>query len=264
MQLALYIIAGVIAAGSLGMLVYVYAKTLPKASALDLQAMPAHRQQQRKTSLVEDRLRRKTEGFQNSLRAFIKPIAMVFRKLFTSIYDRLVALEHSYREAAKGSAEVVESANSISNVATSVQAGQALLDEGKYVEAEKNFIAAIGVDPRSVDAYRGLARVYEAQNDLPHAVATWQFLMQLDPKDESIYVSLGTLLMQEKKYEDALEPFEQALELNPNNPKYLDSFIAVAILNGLKYKAQSTLDKLKAVNPENQKLENYQREIDQL
>ena len=184
--------------------------------------------------------------------------------LFKGVYDRLVALEQSYRQAAKTGVEPTESVAAATNVATNIQTGQALYDEGKYAEAENKFIAAIGVDPRNVEAYRGLAKVYEAMNDVSHAVATWQFLMQLDPKDESIYTSLGQLLMQEQKYEEALEPLEQALELNPNNPKNLDALIEVAIKNALKYKAQSTLDKLKAVNPENQKLEKYQQEVDQL
>jgi tetratricopeptide (TPR) repeat protein len=73
---------------------------------------------------------------------------------------------------------------------------------------------------------------------------------------------LSQLLSKEHKYEDALEAVEQALELGPNNPKNLDAAIELTILNKLKYKAQGTLDALKKVNPDNQKLLKYQEQID--
>ena len=258
-----YAIPGVIAAAALTVVVVVYVRAFPKASALDLEAMTLHRQQKRKTNLVENRLRRKLNTLRLSVQAFLKPIGKVLTKLLRGLFHNLVTLEKKYRQAAKGAVSTTTEPTATS-VVTAVQEGTALLDDGKLAEAEKKFIAAVGLDSRSLDAYRGLAKVYEAMGDKVHAIATLQFMVQLDPKDQAIYRELGKLQVELEKYEDALESFEQALELGPNNPKNLDAFIEVAILNKLKYKAQSTLDKLKDVNPENQKLEKYQAEIDQL
>ncbi len=260
-----YLIPSILAIAALAVLVVIYVRKFPKASALDLEAMPAHRQHQRKTSLVEERLRRKAASWRLSLRVFFKPIGAVITKLLRSMFRGLVEKEQRYRAEAKGViSPTAESVTIATNVTTAVQEGAALLLEDKLAEAEKKFIAAIGADSRCLDAYRGLARVYEAQKNTSDAIATLQFMVQLDPKDEAIYRELGELQIKAEKYEDALESFEQALELGPNNPKNLDVFIEVAILNKLKYKAQSTLDKLTTVNPENKKLAKYQEQIDAL
>ena len=258
-----YLIPSVIAVAALAVIVTVYLRAFPKASALDLEAMTLHRQQKRKANLVENRLRRKLSTLLLSFQAFYKPIGQVLTKLLRGVFHNLVALEKRYRLAAKGSVSTTTEPAATS-VVTAVQEGTALFEDGKLAEAEKKFIAAVGLDSRSLDAYRGLAQVYEAMGDKVHAIATLQFMVQLDPKDEAIYRELGELQVDTEKYEDALESFEQALELGPNSPKNLDALIEVAILNKLKYKAQSTLDKLKEVNPENQKLQKYQEEIDQL
>lgn len=259
-----YIIPGLIGTAALICIIVIYLRKLPQISSLDLEAMPQHRQAQRKTSLVSDRLTRKLSSGRQNLRAFFGPIGKVLGKLFSSIYQYLQELEQRYREAAKPMTDPETTAVAQASVVTLLQEAQALYAEDKYTEAEKKYIAAITLDMRSVDAYRGLAQVYEGLNDSSHAIATLNFLTQLESKDETIYRKLGELYQREEKYEEAMDALEQALALGPNNPKNLDAFIDIAILNKLKYKAQSTLDKLKSVNPDNQKLEKYQEQIDQL
>jgi len=259
-----YLIPGLISVAALVYISVVYLRKLPQISSLDLEAMPEHRQAERKSRLVSSRLTRKLATGHQNLRAFFGPIAKVVKAIFGGIYQYLQALEERYRAAAKPMTDPETAAAAQASVATLLQEAQVLYDDTKYSEAEKKYIAAITLDMRSVDAYQGLAKVYEALNDLSHAIATLQFLEQLDPKDETIYRKLGELYQREQKYEEAMEALEQALLLGPNNPKNLDAFIDIAILNKLKYKAQSTLDKLKSVNPDNQKLEKYQEQIDQL
>lgn len=258
-----YLIPSVIGGAALVMIGVIYGRKLSKLAALDLEAMPQHRQQLRKSSLVQQRLGRKWSVGRQRLQAWFAPMIKVLRKIFHRGIARLKKLEQRYQMAAKARPSATTPAPQAS-VAKLLQEAGALVVEQKYNEAEKKYIAAIAVDTRSVDAYRGLASVYEALNDLPHAIATLQFLEQLDPKDESTYRQLGDVYTQAGKYEEAMDSYEQALALAPNNPKNLDPFIEIAILNKLKYKAQSSLDKLTEVNPENQKLQKYQEQIDQL
>lgn len=264
MKFLFYLIPSVIGGGALITTLVIYVRKFPKLAALDLEAMPEHRQLQRKSSLVHERLRRKLDIVYQSLRAFFTPIGRVLRALFGGLIVYLQALEKRYQLAAKAVSHNGEHVAPQASVTKLLQEASALVDEQKYSEAEKKYIAAIAIDTRSIEAYRGLAAVYEAMNDVPHAIATLQFLEQLDPKDESTYRQLGDVYKQAEKYEEAMDAYEQALALAPNNPKNLDPFIEIAILNKLKYKAQSTLDKLKEVNPENQKLQKYQEQIDQL
>jgi tetratricopeptide (TPR) repeat protein len=185
--------------------------------------------------------------------------------MFAGAMTYLQNLEQRYKAAAQVSAgREPDTGVATASVTTLVQAGDALLGEEKYSEAEKKYIAAVAIDPRSLSAYKGLVGIYTTLNDTEHAIATLQFMEQLDPKDETTYRRLAELYCETDKAEEAMDAMEQALALAPNNPKNLDAFIEIAILNKLKYRAQSTLDKLKEVNPDNKKQEKYQEEINAL
>lgn len=259
-----YIIPSIIGLAALIAIAVVYARKFSKLASLDLEAMPEHRQQLKKSSLVQQRLGRKLAVGKKGLQTVVAPVATIGRKLFRGSVERLQKMEQRYQLAAKAIPSDSDKPVPQASVTKLLQEANSLLQEEKYHEAEKKYIAAIAIDTRSIEAYRGLATVYEAMKDLPHAIATLQFLEQLDPKDENIYRQLGEMYQQSNNYEDAMDAYEQALALGPNNPKNLDPFIEIAILNKLKYKAQSSLDKLKEVNPDNQKLQKYQEQIDQL
>ncbi len=265
MDILFYIIPAVIGLAAIGLIIYTYVRKFPTLSALDLDAMPEHRQQRKKAELVSDRLKRKLSGSRKSARNWFGPFFAVLKKIFSGIMQYLQGLEQRYREAAQVNAPAEgEAAVPAASVTKYIQEGDALVIEAKYSEAEKKFIAAVAVDPRSLSAYKGLVAVYTALNDNDHAIATLHFMEQLDPKDESTYRHLGEIYQKDGKPEEAMDAMEQALALAPNNPKNLDPFIEIAILNKLKYRAQSTLDKLKEVNPDNKKLQKYQEEINKL
>lgn len=265
MAILFYIIPALIGLVALGLIVYTYAKKMPTLAALDLEAMPEHRQKQKKANLVSDRLNRKLSGSRSGARVWFNRLAAALKKSFSGVMVYLQDLEKRYRAAAEvGATNDEDVAASAASVITLVQEGDALAASEKYNEAEKKYIAAVAIDPRSLSAYKGLVTVYVALNDTEHAIATLQFMEQLDPKDETTYRRLAELYRETDKIEEAMDAMEQALALAPNNPKNLDAFIEIAILNKLKYRAQSSLDKLKEVNPENQKLQKYQEEINQL
>lgn len=265
MAILFYIIPAVIGLVALGLIGYTYAKKLPTLAALDLEAMPEHRQKQKKANLVSDRLQRKLSGSRSGARAWFSRLTVALKKSFSGVMEYLQDLEKRYRSAAAvGAINDEDVPASAASVITLVQEGDTLIADEKYSEAEKKYIAAVAIDPRSLSAYKGLVAVYMSLNDSEHAIATLQFMEQLDPKDETTYRRLAELYRETGKVEEAMDAMEQALALAPNNPKNLDAFIEIAILNKLKYRAQSSLDKLKEVNPENQKLQKYQEEINQL
>lgn len=265
MAILFYIIPAVIGLAALGLIIYIYAHKFSTLAALDLEAMPEHRQKQKKANLVSDRLSRKLSGSRRGARAWLTRFTAVLKKNFSGVMNYLQDLEQRYRAAAQvGAASDADVAASTASIITLVQEGDALVENEKYSEAEKKYIAAVAVDPRSLAAYKGLVEVYTNLKDPEHAIATLQFMEQLDPKDETTYRNLAELYRETDKIEEAMDAMEQALALAPNNPKNLDAFIEIAILNKLKYRAQGTLDKLKEVNPENKKLEKYQEEINQL
>ncbi|MDP3970638.1 MAG: tetratricopeptide repeat protein [bacterium] len=266
-SLLFYIIPAVIAVVSLIAIITIYVKKIPKVSSLDLDAMPTHRQALRKSALVEDRLARKITQFKQTLKNIIIPIIKVIGSIFKKLYGQMKKLEDKYKKAAQ-TTNVKAGAGAVAGNQPSVglllQEAIKFYVEGKLDQAENKYISAIVADQSSVEAYRGLAKVYLQKKDRIHALETLEFIQQLNPKDETVLRDIGALYKEEGKHDECLEAYEKALELGPNNPKNLDALIDVAIVCQLKYKAQGTLDKLKEVNPENNKLEEYQKRIDEM
>lgn len=69
--------------------------------------------------------------------------------------------------------------------------------------------------PRPDEAYRELARSYERVGDLDEAEKAYRAATALNATDWSNWNSLGTFLMIQGRYEDALAAFERSAELAP-------------------------------------------------
>lgn len=162
------------------------------------------------------------------------------------------------------------------------------LAEGNLEEAEKRYLAVIRLDAKHADAYLGLGDVYRRQGQTDEAKETYQFVAQLDPNNDiarmklaelaeetgdtaeairqyeqavllndnipSRFFKLSELLASLGEYQTAFEASRQAVELEPENPKYLDMLAEVGILSQNKDAARDAYERLRMVNPENQKL----------
>jgi len=179
-----------------------------------------------------------------------------------------------------------------------VKDAQIDLSQEDYPTAEKKFLASLNYDSKNKEAYRGLAAVYYAQNQVTEAKETYNFLLQLDPDDEDANVKLGEIYEEEgnketavgyyqqavltnpnnperflkihdllfylKHYETALEAIQQALDIEPQNPRYVDNFIETSIILKRKDLAEEGYKQLRMINPDNQKLEIFRQRIDEI
>jgi tetratricopeptide (TPR) repeat protein len=68
----------------------------------------------------------------------------------------------------------------------------------------------------------------------------------------------------ERDVSGAFRHLQKAVELAPNNPKYLDFLLEVSIMLEEKETALETYEKFHAINPENQKLSEYKARIEAL
>jgi tetratricopeptide (TPR) repeat protein len=166
--------------------------------------------------------------------------------------------------------------------------GEQYLKLENYDKAEEYFITAIKQDAKSAAAYKGLAETYLAKNAIEEAKQTYQFLLRLQPTDDSILVKLAEVAEEQGNTEEAIgyyqqavlindsfsprfyhlaellvkvdqpevakESILQAVELEPQNPKYLDFLIEIAIICGDKTLATKAYNDLRLVNADNQKL----------
>jgi serine/threonine protein kinase/Flp pilus assembly protein TadD len=103
---------------------------------------------------------------------------------------------------------------------------------GKNQEAIEHFERALELDPVNSDAYRGMARAYEALGDkenLDKAEATYLKGIQLKPSYWAGYSNLGRFYYRLGNKESAAQQFKQAIALTPDN------FRAYASLGAIYY-----------------------------
>jgi tetratricopeptide (TPR) repeat protein len=291
-----YILIGVMVASLIIILIMVIRK-FPMMAAINTAALPKHQHDKVKKCLIEDRLKRKffalnlskilrrSEGEKSTI-SFIDRFRRAVHTLEQKYRQRIETLQPSDENEAERKKSIL------------LQEAKALAEQEKLKEAEAKYIEVISLDTKYVSAYEGLAEVYMQMKDYVHAKETYQIILKLNTADDSVYDHLGRIALQEGKLEEAeqdylrslslnnqvagyhidlgevytamgdlkkaLNSFEEAIKLEPHNPRHLDSAIETALKLKDKATADKYLQKLKEVNPENEKLKEFVAAIDNL
>ena len=109
-----------------------------------------------------------------------------------------------------------------------------------------------------------LAEIAESQGDLEEAIEYYQQAVVINDSLSPRFVHLAELLLRVGQPLVAREAIEAAVELEPQNPKYLDLLTETAILCQDKTLALKVYSTLCLVNPENKKLPDLKQRIDLL
>lgn len=88
---------------------------------------------------------------------------------------------------------------------------------GKYEDAVQDFEKALETDPTNADAYRGLARAYEAIEAPEKAESTFMKAIELKPDYWAGYNDLGVFYFRNGRYDEAIAQFQQVIKLTPDN-----------------------------------------------
>ena len=89
-------------------------------------------------------------------------------------------------------------------------------------QARRAYQQALKLDPKSVGAYRGLARTYQQLGDHERTLATYQSGLNVRPEEPSLWFELGMFQAKEKDWKPALENLKKATQLDPENRIYQD------------------------------------------
>ena len=146
-------------------------------------------------------------------------------------------------------------------VASLLERGAQLYNEGNYGEAETVFLDVVRLHPKEVEAYEYLGEVYMEKKEYDHAIQTLEFARSLNPNDDRIYYDLGRVYQTQHDWKKALEHFRVCVELMPNNPKNLHGLLQVSIEAGDRFRARETLRRLKQADPDNQKLVELEEQV---
>jgi tetratricopeptide (TPR) repeat protein len=96
--------------------------------------------------------------------------------------------------------------------------GNLRLPDKRYPEAEKSFLRALDLDPKSSDALNGLMRTYLLQKDADKAIAAANAQIAKVPDSSAFYDLLGTALFDAKKdNKEAEAALQKSVELDRTN-----------------------------------------------
>jgi tetratricopeptide (TPR) repeat protein len=131
-------------------------------------------------------------------------------------------------------------------------------EDEQNVEAAINYVKRYGGAETLLDYYQRtarqayknyrwnvvLARIYEANGDLPSAARQYRSALDNQPEMLELYDSLADIYTRARDYDRAIGTLNEALELSNDDPLYLKRLILVLEKAGRHYEAEVTRQKL--------------------
>jgi tetratricopeptide (TPR) repeat protein len=127
--------------------------------------------------------------------------------------------------------------------------GNLNLDEQKLPAAESWYELALAHDPDSLDALKGLVKVYLSQKRPDKAIARVDAQIVRSPANSAFYALLGIVQFDKKDLPDAATAFEKSAALNKNNVDAILKLAKVQMAMGKLDQSLSTLSEGSRVNP---------------
>lgn len=236
-------------------------KKFPVLAILDVDKIPGQKETEFKDRILKERLERDLAHWSG----FFMKIGKLLKKrsgFFKNIYEALKAKAEHYRRLKKINLPQRQEKLQI----LLRQSAEDIKNED-FSQAEEKLIEAIRLDNQNLDAFRDLGEVYflsrkyhEAKQTLEHALK-----LAIKIKQEQIAAEINFYLAEIsyhlKEYDLAIDYVYESLNFAPNSPRYLDLLLELSIMKKDKKLASDTLAKLASVNPENQKLGDWQEKI---
>lgn len=277
---------------------FVVIRKFPQVSNLDINNLPQEKMFRKKQEIIFHRIEEQGRIFKKKSKKFFVPLQKVWSRLqlkfriYVGKIERLWHHEQTRKQKIDANLSSEELEQKINQLITE---GEQCLQFNQFDRAEEKFIAVIKLDNRVATAYRGLGDAYFARELLEEARETYRFVLQLEPEDDGVLVKLANIAESQGDLEEAIEYYQKAviindslsprfakladlllkidqpeaakeailgaIELETQNPKYLDLLAEIAILCRDKVLADKAYNDLRLVNPENNKLANLRERI---
>jgi len=101
-----------------------------------------------------------------------------------------------------------------------------------YKSAEAELRKAAELDKKNSDALIKLGQVLVSQGSADQAIATYQQSVKDNPNEISFYILLGELYESQKKFEDAKNMYQKALQIQHDNPAASNNLAYVMLETG--------------------------------
>lgn len=239
-------------------------KKFPALAILDVNNIPGEKETQFKDKIMKARLERDLARWGN----FFMKLKNFYERRFgflKHLQARLKTLADHYKKSKKLTfSERQERVQVLLN-----ESSDDLKNEDLN-QAEEKLIEVIRLDNQNLKAFRELGDVYYLSKKYHEAKQTFEYALKLavslkaDKDQPEINFILAEINQDLDNLDAALNYVREALEFEANNPRYLDLLLELSIIKKDRSLAQETLNKLEAVNPENNKLNDWRSRIEAL
>lgn len=293
---ALFIIIGILGILGAG---FIISKKIHSLSLIDIEKVTP-KAKKVKEAIIASRFRRILEAKGQKPKEFFKHLSEKIGHGFEKTIDRLMQLEAKSAQTFNKKIETpnvkVEKIKTMS--AELMEEAQKLEKEDDWKLAEGKYIEIIKIDSKNINAYFGLGRLYAKHKRFSEARQIFEFLLKLNATTPELFLDIANLSWEENNLDEAkiyylktldldgtqviarinlglvfielgdkdsaAQQFGAALALEPKNPRYLDLLVESCIKIGQSELAKQALKELKGVNPENQKINDFKKRINEM
>lgn len=248
-------------------IIIIIIRHFPALAVLDADNIPEEKERQVKEKLIKNRINRKFSFF-NKLS---KKIINLSDRIYNFFQSKLLDLQKKNQKIQEEEYLFNASLDEKNKVLFSQV--EELLKNENWEEAEKKLIDIISLDDKNFSAFFKLGEVYQSEEKWQEAKQTLLYankLAEVFPKKVSsnevsnLNYSLALINKELDDLNGAKDNLLKSLEIDPNNPRYLDLMLDLCIIKKEKYLALKYLDKIKEINPDNNNILEWEEKINDL
>ncbi len=251
-------------------ILFIILKKFPALAILDVDKMPQEKESQFKERIIKQRLERDLSRVAVLLSKLWHSLNSLFTNIFLSPYQKLRRVKDNYLKTKK-----LSFSDRQERIIRLINSAQQAIKEEDYKQAEADLIEVISLDSKNIKSFFILGSVYFEQKNYQQALATWQHTLKLFAQlkkenielnilEQEILFELAQASISLSNLESAQDYLEEALEIEANNPRFLDLIFDLSIMKKDKQKAEAYYQRLMEVNPENMKLVDLRKQIDEI
>lgn len=246
-------------------------KKFPVLAILDVSNIPGDKEAKFKDKIIKQRMERDLTKLSGNISRVFLFLNNRFNNFLNSTKTQLKKVKLNYKLNTK-----ISWAQKVQRMKELFSEIETHLKKENFNDAEEKLVEVISLDDKNLKAFLKLADLYDHQKKWAEARQTYEYALKLARKHKDdfsiigdfniseIYWSLSLVAKELNDLEYAYDNIQEALDLEPNNPRYLDLILDLSIIKKDKESAEHFLEKLAEVNPENNKLADLSEKISSL
>lgn len=142
--------------------------------------------------------------------------------------NKVVTVGEEKAKAAPDQFNIYEGINTEDLINSLLEKAHRLYKAGAFRNAEKMFLEVLKNDPKNIEAYKGLGKIYFEEKKNDQAEASFEKATVLDESDEESWLNLGLLYYEDEDYKKAAFSYEKVIGLNKKSS--VDTYQNLAII----------------------------------